>query len=101
MIHTSILLNIGGVLCILIAVLAKAKTHQSAAFVFTKFYDGTGQDGPGWSVRVSSFYVAVCGLLMAQFTITGFDSSVSPCQVLLSDCQEDHMLPSLNQCIIE
>ena len=85
MIYTSILLNFGAVLCLSIAVLAKAKTHQSAAFVFTKFFDGTGQDGPGWSVRASSFYVAVIGLLMAQFTIIGFDSSVSPCQVLLSD----------------
>lgn len=85
MIYTSILLNVGGVFCLVIAILAKAKTHQSAAFVFTKFFDGTGQDGPGWSVRASSFYVAVVGLLMAQFTITGFDSSVSLCQVLLSD----------------
>lgn len=85
LIYTSILLNVGGVLCLMIAVLAKAKTHQSAAFVFTKFFDGTGQDGPGWSVRASSSYVAVIGLLMAQFTILGFDSSVSPCQVLLSN----------------
>lgn len=83
MIYTSIVLNVGGVLCLVIAVLAKAKTHQPAAFIFNKFFDGTGDDGPGWSVRASSSYVAVTGLLMAQFTITGFDSSVSPCKFLL------------------
>ena len=78
MIYTSILLNVGGVFCLVIAVLTKAKTHQSAAFVFTKFFDGTGADGPGWSIRASSAYVSVVGLLMAQFTILGFDASVSP-----------------------
>ncbi|KAG7006864.1 monooxygenase [Physcia stellaris] len=84
MIYTSILLNFGGVLCLVIAILAKAKTHQSAAFVFGKFFDGTGQDGPGWSVRASSFYVAVVGLLMAQFTITGFDSSTSNSRMMFA-----------------
>ena len=85
MIYTSILLNVGGVLCLVIAVLAKTKTHKSAVFVFTRFFDGTGQDGPGWSVRASSSYVSVIGLLMAQFTILGYDSSVSPCKFPLFD----------------
>ena len=89
MIYTSILLNIGGVLCLVIAVLAKTKTHKSAVFVFTRFFDGTGQGGPGWSVRASSSYVSVIGLLMAQFTILGFDSSVSLCRIPLSDSDFD------------
>ncbi|RAL61391.1 hypothetical protein DID88_009525 [Monilinia fructigena] len=61
---------------IAIAVLAKAPTHQSARFVFAKFHDGTGVDpSPGWSIRASPAYVACCGVLMAQYTLTGFDAS--------------------------
>ena len=63
--------------CLVVAVLTKAKAHQSASLVFTKFYDGTGQDGPGWSEQACPAYVAVVGLLMAQFDLLGFDTSVS------------------------
>ena len=74
--NTSIVLHSIGVTCLAIAVLAKAPTHQSAKDVFATFYDGTGHDpAPGWSVRASPAYVAVCGILMAQYTITGFDAS--------------------------
>ncbi|KAG8984327.1 hypothetical protein FRB95_001193 [Tulasnella sp. JGI-2019a] len=66
--NTSILLHSLGVGCLAIAVLAKAPTHQSAKFVFATFYDGTGD--PGWSVRASPAYVAACGVLMSQYTIT-------------------------------
>ncbi|KAI4112085.1 MAG: hypothetical protein LQ339_000093 [Xanthoria mediterranea] len=52
-----------------------APTHQSAKFVFSTFNDGTGADGPGWSVRASPAYVAAIGVLMSQYTITGFDAS--------------------------
>jgi amino acid permease (GABA permease) len=41
--------------------------HQSASFVFTKFVNNTG-----WS---STIYVALIGLLLAQYTLTGFDAS--------------------------
>jgi amino acid permease (GABA permease) len=41
--------------------------HQSASFVFGEFVNNTG-----WS---SSFYVALIGLLLAQYTLTGFDAS--------------------------
>jgi amino acid transporter len=59
-----------------IAVLAKAPTHQSAKFVFASFYDGTGvAPDPGWSVRASPAYLACCGALMSQYTLTGFDAS--------------------------
>lgn len=71
--NTSILLHSAGVTAIAIAVLAKAPTHQSAKFVFSTFYDGTGD--PGWSVRASPAYVACCGALMSQYTLTGFDAS--------------------------
>lgn len=77
--------------CFAIAILAKAPTHQSAKFVFATFYDGTGADTEnpvGWSMRASPAYgnlkysqrfpvvltlhlVAICGVLMSQYTITG------------------------------
>jgi amino acid transporter len=37
------------------------------------FNDNTGD--PGWSVRASPEYVACIGILMSQYTITGFDAS--------------------------
>lgn len=52
---------------IMITILAKAPSHQPAKFVFTEFYNGSG-----WP---SSGYVAVIGILQAQFTLTGYDSS--------------------------
>ena len=57
-----------GTTALVIAVLAKAPTHQSGAFVFTSFYDGTGS--PGWGERASHAYVAVIGILMAQYTLS-------------------------------
>ncbi|KAJ5733527.1 APA family basic amino acid/polyamine antiporter [Penicillium malachiteum] len=70
---SSIILHSLGVASLAIAVVAKAPTHRSAAEVFQHFYDGTGD--PGWSVRASPAYVAICGILLSQYTITGFDAS--------------------------
>jgi amino acid transporter len=52
---------------IMITIVAKAPTHQSARFVFTDFNNNSGWVNPA--------YVAVVGLLQAQFTLTGYDSS--------------------------
>ena len=71
--NTSIILHSLGVTAFAIAVVAKAPTHQSAKFVFATFNDNTGD--PGWSVRASPEYVACIGILMSQYTITGFDAS--------------------------
>ncbi|TAQ86031.1 hypothetical protein B7494_g5643 [Chlorociboria aeruginascens] len=71
--NTSIALHSLGITSLAIAVLAKAPTHQSAKFVFATFYDGTGD--PGWGARASPAYVACCGALMSQYTLTGFDAS--------------------------
>jgi amino acid transporter len=71
--NSSIILHSLGVASLAIAVVAKAPTHQSAKFVFATFYDGTGD--PGWSVRASPAYVAIIGILLSQYTITGFDAS--------------------------
>ncbi|KAM0789229.1 hypothetical protein ACM66B_000072 [Microbotryomycetes sp. NB124-2] len=62
-----------GVGSLAIALLAKAPTHRTAKEVFGTFYDGTGD--PGWSLRASPAYVAVIGILLSQFTLTGFDAS--------------------------
>ncbi|BGP16844.1 hypothetical protein JCM10213_003336 [Rhodosporidiobolus nylandii] len=72
----SILLHSVGIFALAVAVLAKAPTHRSAKEVFATFYDGTGVDGAeGWSLRASPAYVALTGLLLTSFTITGFDAS--------------------------
>ena len=60
-----------GTTSLVIAILAAAPKHQSAKFVFQTFIDGTGVNGIGWSQRASSAYVAVIGILMAQYTLTG------------------------------
>jgi amino acid transporter len=74
--NLSIALHSAGVTALAVAVLAKAPARQPASFVFGKFHDGTGQDGAeGWSVRASPAYVAVCGALLSQYTLTGFDAS--------------------------
>ncbi|KAL8870161.1 MAG: hypothetical protein Q9174_003729 [Haloplaca sp. 1 TL-2023] len=76
--NTSIFLHSVGISCFCIAVLAKAPTHQSAKFVFSTFNDGTGVDTIGWSIRASPAYVAACGILMSQYTITGMAHYLIP-----------------------
>ena len=56
---------------LVIAVLAKAPTHQSGKFVFRTFVDDTGLEGVGWSQRASTAYVGVIGSLFAQYGLTG------------------------------
>ena len=75
--NTSVILHSLGVFAFAVAVVAKAPHHQDAKFVFATFYDGTGD--PGWSVRASPAYVACIGILMSQYTITGFDARFVPC----------------------
>jgi amino acid permease (GABA permease) len=60
--------HILGVL-IIVAVLAFVPSHhQSASFVFGHFYNGTG-------LVVPTFYIVLIGLLLAQYTFTGYDAS--------------------------
>ncbi|GLZ29197.1 amino acid transporter [Lentzea sp. NBRC 105346] len=56
-----------GVLVIVGALAILPSEHQSADYVFTTFVNNTG-----WS---STFYVALLGLLLAQYTFTGYDAS--------------------------
>jgi amino acid permease (GABA permease) len=56
-----------GVTVIVLALAFMPDRHQSAGFVFGEFVNNTG-----WS---SGFYVAMLGLLLAQYTFTGYDAS--------------------------
>lgn len=59
--------HIVGVLVIVAVLWFVPEHHQSASFVFTKFVNNTG-----WN---SSWYVFLLGLLLAQYTFTGYDAS--------------------------
>jgi amino acid permease (GABA permease) len=59
--------HIIGVLVIVSVLAFVPAHHQSASFVFTHFANTTG-----WH---STFYVALLGLLLAQYTFTGYDAS--------------------------
>ncbi|MEV6236851.1 amino acid permease [Lentzea sp. NPDC051838] len=59
--------HIVGVVVIVGALAILPSEHQSASFVFTHFVNNTG-----WS---SAFYVGLLGLLLAQYTFTGYDAS--------------------------
>jgi amino acid permease (GABA permease) len=59
--------HIVGVLVIVGALVVFPSHHQSASFVFGGFVNNTG-----WT---SSFYVGLLGLLLAQYTFTGYDAS--------------------------
>jgi amino acid permease (GABA permease) len=56
-----------GVLVIVVVLAVVPDQHQSASFVFTHFVNNTG-----WG---STFYVVLLGLLLAQYTLTGYDAS--------------------------
>ncbi|GAQ59112.1 amino acid permease [Streptomyces acidiscabies] len=59
--------HVGGVLVIVGALAIVPSHHQSAGFVFGEFVNNTG-----WS---SPVYVALLGLLLAQYTFSGYDAS--------------------------
>jgi amino acid permease (GABA permease) len=59
--------HIAGVALIVGALAIFPSHHQSAGFVFGQFVNNTG-----WT---SSFYVGLLGLLLAQYTFTGYDAS--------------------------
>jgi len=65
--NVSVWWHILGVL-IIVSVLAFVPSHHASAhYVFTSIYNGTG-----WH---STFYVLLLGLLLAQYTFTGYDAS--------------------------
>lgn len=77
--RTSIIIQSLGMTGLCIALLVKAPKLRTGAEVFSFFYDGTGTGGAeGWGGRASDVYVALIGMLLTQYTITGktylFDS---------------------------
>ncbi|KAK3388263.1 amino acid permease-domain-containing protein [Sordaria brevicollis] len=76
--NVSIILHSAGITALCIAVLVKAPKLQSAKFVFGTYHDGTAAEpdgAEGWGQRASPAYVVLCGALMSQYTLTGFDAS--------------------------
>jgi amino acid permease (GABA permease) len=65
--NVSVWWHIGGVLVIVLVLAIAPAHHQSASFVFTHFVNNTG-----WG---SKLYVILLGLLLAQYTFTGYDAS--------------------------
>ncbi|MEU5220342.1 amino acid permease [Streptomyces sp. NPDC020807] len=59
--------HLGGVAVIVGALAIVPDRHQSASFVFTEFVNDTGWANP--------LYVAAIGLLLAQYTFSGYDAS--------------------------
>jgi amino acid permease (GABA permease) len=60
--------HIAGVLLIVGVLAFVPSHHQSAGFVFSHFNNGTG-------LSVSPLYIVLIGLLLAQYTFTGYDAS--------------------------
>ena len=65
--NISVWWHVVGVAVIVLVLAFAPDKHQSTSFVFSKFVNNTG-----WH---STFYVALLGLLLAQYTLTGFDAS--------------------------
>jgi amino acid transporter len=63
-----------GVVIIVVVLIVVPGRHQSAEFVFTQTINNSGFPGEGWG-QASFWFVFGLGLLMAQYTITGFDAS--------------------------
>ncbi len=59
--------HLAGVALIVAALTLVPSHHQSASFVFTRFVNDTGFG--------STWYVALIGLLLAQYTFSGYDAS--------------------------
>jgi amino acid transporter len=66
--------HMAGVVVIVGVLIFVPTHHQSVSFVFTKTINASGFQGSGFSNPVFWFVFGI-GLLMAQYTITGFDAS--------------------------
>ncbi|MFI0447254.1 amino acid permease [Actinomadura sp. 6N118] len=65
--NVSVWWHVVGVAVVVGVLVVKPAKHQSAEFVFTEFVNGTGWQYGG--------YAALIGLLLAQYTMTGYDAS--------------------------
>ncbi|GAA2750514.1 amino acid permease [Kitasatospora cinereorecta] len=65
--NVSVWWHVAGVAVIVGALVLVPSHHASASFVFTEFVNKTGFS--------NGFYVGLLGLLLAQYTLTGYDAS--------------------------
>ncbi len=63
-----------GVLLIVAILIVVPDHHQSVGYVFGKTINNSGFSGSGWG-SLTFWFVFGIGLLMAQYTITGYDAS--------------------------
>jgi amino acid transporter len=66
--------HMAGVAVIVAILIIVPDHHQSASYVFTKTINNSGFSGTSWHSPVFWFVFGL-GLLMAQYTITGYDAS--------------------------
>jgi amino acid transporter len=66
--------HMAGVAVIVLVLIIVPDHHQSASYVFTKTINNSGFGGQSWHTPVFWFVFGL-GLLMAQYTITGYDAS--------------------------
>jgi amino acid transporter len=66
--------HMAGVLFIVAVLVIVPDHHQSASFVFTQTINNTGFSGHNFG-SIVFWFVFATGLLMAQYTITGYDAS--------------------------
>ena len=64
-----------GVAFIVIVLAFVPDNHQSVSYVFTETINAPASAATGRSATSCSWYVFLPGLLMSQYTITGFDAS--------------------------
>ena len=67
--NISVWWHVAGVAIIVGALVVLPDTHRPAKFIFTS------ANNTGWSFPFVSIYVLFIGMLIAQYTITGFDAS--------------------------
>src|SRR5687767_1515651 len=66
--------HMAGVAFIVLVLIIVPDNHQSFSFVFTETVNNSGFQGTGFG-NIVFWYVFGLGLLMSQYTITGFDAS--------------------------
>ncbi len=66
--------NIVGAMMIIVLLLVVPRNHQSVAFVFGQTINNSGFGGDGFG-QIGFWFVFGLGLLMAQYTFTGYDAS--------------------------
>ncbi len=73
--NISVWWHVFGALAIVLILVLVPDNHQSLSYVFTERFNNSGYDGGSNSSSVYWLLVVPFGLLLTQYTITGFDAS--------------------------